>query len=257
MKVVILCGGLGTRLREETEFRPKPMVPVGGRPILWHIMKSYAKHGHKHFILCLGYKGEMIKDFFRNYQWNTSDVTLRLGRSPKIQYHTQHDEEDWTVTLLDTGEFTQTGGRLRRALPYIDEENFLFTYGDGLINSDINESIRFHQSHGGLATVTAVHPSGRFGEMQIDGESVLAFNEKPEIEAGFINGGFFVLSKKIGDYIKDDSSIFEQHALPKLSADGKLRAFQHTGFWQCMDTYREQQLLEKMWQSGAAPWKIW
>ncbi|MEI8341637.1 MAG: glucose-1-phosphate cytidylyltransferase [Verrucomicrobiota bacterium] len=257
MKVVILCGGLGTRLREETEFRPKPMVPVGGRPMLWHIMKTYASYGHKDFILCLGYKGEMIKEFFRNYQWNTSDVTLRLGRVPEIQYHTQHDEEDWTVTLLDTGETTQTGGRLRRALPYIEDEDFLFTYGDGLINSDINESIRFHQKHGKLATVTAVHPSGRFGEMQLKGETVEAFNEKPEVEAGFINGGFFVLNRKIGDYLKEDASILEQQALPQLSSEGQLCAFQHTGFWQCMDTFREQQILEKMWQSGAAPWKVW
>ena len=257
MKVVILCGGLGTRLREETEFRPKPMVPIGGRPILWHIMKTYAFYGHKHFVLCLGYRGEMIKEFFRNYQWNTSDVTLRLGTAPKIQYHTQHDEGDWTVTLLDTGENTQTGGRLRRALPYIEDDDFLLTYGDGLINSDINESIRFHHAHGKLATVTAVHPSGRFGEMQIEGEKVRAFNEKPELESGFINGGFFVLNRKIGDYLTNDASIFEQDALPQLSIEGKLQAFQHTGFWQCMDTFREQQILEKMWQSGGAPWKKW
>lgn len=257
MKVVILCGGLGTRLREETEFRPKPMVPVGGRPILWHIMKHYSRYGHKHFILCLGYKGEMIKDFFRNYQWNTSDVTLRLGRAPKIQYHTQHDEEDWTVTLLDTGANTQTGGRLRRALPYVEDEDFLFTYGDGLIDSDINESIRFHQSHGKIATVTAVHPYGRFGEMQLDGDSVEVFNEKPESELKYINGGFFVLNRKIGAYLKDDASVFEKDALTQLSAEGNLNAFQHNGFWQCMDTFREQQMLEKMWQEGNAPWKVW
>src|SRR6476660_1005865 len=165
MKVVILCGGLGTRLREETEFRPKPMVPIGGRPILWHIMKIYAHYGHKEFILCLGYKGEIIKDYFRNYHWNTSDVTLKLGRTPEITYHTQHAEEDWCVTLLDTGQETQTGGRLKRALPFIKEDAFLFTYGDGLTSSNINESIAFHKSHGGIATITAVKPSGRFGEL--------------------------------------------------------------------------------------------
>src|SRR6185436_9041598 len=174
MKVVIFCGGMGTRLREETEYRPKPMVPVGERPILWHIMKTYARFGHKEFILCLGYKGEVIKDYFRNYHWNTSDVTLRLGRTPKITYHTQHDEEDWSVTLLDTGQETQTGGRLRRALHFIENDTFLFTYGDGLTDSDINASIDFHHKHGAIGTVTAVQPSGRFGELALDGHTITA-----------------------------------------------------------------------------------
>src|SRR5882757_2297858 len=178
MKVVILCGGKGARLREETEYRPKPMVPIGDRPILWHIMKTYAHHGHKEFILCLGYKGEVIKDYFRNYHWNTSDVTLRLGKTPKITYHSNHDEEDWSVTLVDTGQETQTGGRLKRALPFIDSETFLLTYGDGLTNSDINESIRCHADHGAIATVTAVKPTGRFGELALDGQTIVAFKEK-------------------------------------------------------------------------------
>lgn len=257
MKVVILCGGLGTRLREETEFRPKPMVPIGGRPILWHIMKTYAHHGHKEFVLCLGYKGEAIKDFFRNYQWNTSDVTLRLGSSPKIQYHTKHSEDDWTVTLVDTGLETMTGGRLKQALPYIEENEFLMTYGDGLSNLSVNDSIAFHRKHGALATLTGVLPTGRFGEMGVDGDIVTSFSEKPEQQAAFINGGFFVLNKRIGDYIQDSSTVFESGVLPKLSSEGNLRIFKHAGFWQCMDTYREQVLLEQMWQLGKAPWKVW
>jgi glucose-1-phosphate cytidylyltransferase len=258
MKVVILCGGLGTRLREETEYRPKPMVPVGGRPILWHIMKHYAHHGHKDFVLCLGYKGEVIKDYFRNYLWNTSDVTLKLGRNPQIKYHSTHDEEDWTVTLLETGAETQTGGRLRRALAHVPDETFLFTYGDGLTDSDINASIEFHRSHGAVATMTAVKPSGRFGELAMDGQTITAFQEKPEQESGYINGGFMVLNRTIADYLDpDDSCVFERKPLERLAQSAQLKAHCHDGFWQCMDTYREQQLLEKLWQSGQAPWKRW
>jgi glucose-1-phosphate cytidylyltransferase len=257
MKVVILCGGLGTRLREETEYRPKPMVPIGGRPILWHIMKIYAHYGHKEFILCLGYKGEVIKDYFRNYHWNTSDVTLRLGRTPKIVYHTQHDEEDWTVTLLETGLETQTGGRLRRALQYVDSDTFLFTYGDGLTNSNINASLEFHQKHGALATVTAVKPTGRFGELALDGQTITAFREKPENEAAFVSGGFFVLNKAIGKYLDSDACVLEQKPMEQLVRERQLKAFCHSGFWQCMDTYREQELLNRMWAAGHAPWKVW
>jgi glucose-1-phosphate cytidylyltransferase len=257
MKVVILCGGLGTRLREETEYRPKPMVPIGGRPILWHIMKIYAHFGYKEFILCLGYKGEIVKDYFRNYQWNTSDVTLRLGRTPKIVYHTQHDEEDWAVTLLDTGLHTQTGGRLRRALRYVDGETFLFTYGDGLTNSNIAASVEFHHKHGAVATVTAVKPTGRFGELALDGQTITAFKEKPQNEAAFISGGFFVLSKAIGNYLDDDRCVLESGPMERLARERQLKAFCHSGFWQCMDTYREQELLNRMWNEGAAPWKVW
>ncbi len=258
MKVVILCGGLGTRLREETEYRPKPMVPVGGRPILWHIMKLYARHGHKEFILCLGYKGDVIKDYFRNYLWNTSDVTLKLGRNPQIKYHSNHDEEDWTVTLLETGLETQTGGRLRRALPFVNDDTFLFTYGDGLTDSDINASIAFHREHGAAATLTAVRPTGRFGELAMDGRTITAFQEKPEQEAAYVNGGFMVLDRRVAGYLdQDDGCIFERGPLERLTREGQLKAYCHDGFWQCMDTYREQQLLDKLWQSGKAPWKNW
>lgn len=257
MKVVILCGGLGTRLREETEFRPKPMVPVGGRPILWHIMKSYAHQGHREFILCLGYKGEIIKDYFRNYHWNTSDVTLTLGPKPKIKYHSQHDEEDWTVTMIDTGETTMTGGRLKRALPYVKDETFLLTYGDGVTDSDINASIRFHKKQKKILTMTAVQPPGRFGDLEINDGKVTAFKEKPERQTGFINGGFFVVDRRIGKYLGDDSCIFENEPMNTLAAEQQLVAYQHSGFWQCMDTYREQQLLNNLWTSGKAPWKVW
>lgn len=258
MKVVILCGGLGTRLREETEYRPKPMVPVGGRPVLWHIMKLYAAAGHNEFILCLGYKGEIIRDYFRNYLWNTSDVTLKLGRNPQITYHTRHDEEDWTVTLLETGQDTQTGGRLRRALPYVGNETFLFTYGDGLTNADINAGIQLHQKSGAVATVTAVKPSGRFGELAMDGQTITAFREKPEQESAYISGGFMILEPRIADYLEGgDNCVFEKAPMERLAQEGQLKAYTHDGFWQCMDTYREQQLLEKMWVNGKAPWKTW
>jgi glucose-1-phosphate cytidylyltransferase len=257
MKVVIFCGGLGTRLREETEYRPKPMVPVGERPILWHIMKTYAHYGHKDFILCLGYKGEVIKEFFRNYHWNTSDVTLRLGAEPQIKYHSEHDEADWCVTLVDTGQATMTGGRLKRALRFIDDENFLVTYGDGLIDSDINASIRFHEAKKKIATITAVRPAGRFGDLEITGDTVTAFKEKAEQQAGFINGGFFVMNRRVGDYLTDDKCVLEQEPLNRLASEGQIAAFQHTGYWQCMDTFREQQLLTNLWNSGQAPWKVW
>jgi len=257
-KVVILCGGLGTRLREETEFRPKPMVPVGGRPTLWHIMKCFAAQGHKDFILCLGYKGEVIRDYFRNYQWNTSDVTLRLGRVPKIEYLSQHDEEDWSVTLLETGEETMTGGRLAKALPHISDEDFFFTYGDGISDVNVAELFKRHKDLGATATVTAVRPHGRFGYKVIrpDGQ-VTSFDEKPQTQISPINGGFMVLSKHIGSYISGDKCVFESDVLPKLASEGKLGAYEHNGFWQCMDTHREQTLLDGAWRSGACPWKIW
>jgi glucose-1-phosphate cytidylyltransferase len=257
MKVVILCGGLGTRLREETEYRPKPMVPVGNRPILWHIMKTYAHHGHRDFILCLGYKGEVIKDYFRNYQWNTSDVTLCLGASPKVKYHTNHTEEDWKVTLVDTGAETMTGGRIRRVLPYLDSDTFLATYGDGVCDVDINKTIDFHRNHGGLATITGVRPAARFGDLVVDGTRVTAFKEKPAENQQLINGGYFVFNKGIGDYLGDDSTILEQAPLVRMAGEGQVHAYLHNGFWQCMDTYREQQMLDKMYVGGQAPWKVW
>jgi len=257
MKVVILCGGLGTRLREETEFRPKPMVPIGGRPILWHIMKYYAHFGHKDFILCLGYKGEIIKDYFRNYHWNTSDVTLTLGRNPKIRYHNTHDEEDWTVTLLDTGLETLTGGRLQRALAHVDSDTFLLTYGDGLCNSDLNASLEFHHQHGAIGTVTAVNPVGRFGELELDGETIRSFHEKPDRESACISGGFFVFNKAICNYLTGDECVLEKQPLARLAGEGQLKAWKHADFWQCMDTLREVELLNRMWASGQAPWKVW
>jgi glucose-1-phosphate cytidylyltransferase len=257
MKVVILCGGLGTRLREETEFRPKPMVPVGGRPILWHIMKTYAHYGHKDFILCLGYRGEMIKEYFRNYYWNTNDVTLRLGLKPEAVYHSRHNEEDWSVTLLDTGLKTQTGGRLKRALAHIEDDTFLFTYGDGVIDSDINQTIAYHRQHGCLATVTAVRPISRFGELVMNGDAVTSFREKPEKEDDFISGGYFVLNKSIGEYLEGDDTILETNSMERVAHGGQLKAWRHLGFWQCMDYYRELELLNRLWESGQAPWKVW
>lgn len=257
MKVVILCGGKGTRLREETEFRPKPMVSIGGRPILWHIMKTYAHFGHKDFILCLGYKGEYIKDYFRNYHWNTSDVTLQLGRTPRINYHSTHDEEDWRVTLVDSGLETQTGGRLQRALRFIEEDDFLMTYGDGLTDSNINASIDFHRQHGGVATLTAVHPQGRFGGLLVDGPTVTNFQEKPEREQNLINGGFLVMNRRIAEYLDGDACVLERGPMETLTRDGQLKAYVHNGFWQCMDTYREMEQLNQLWDAGKAAWKRW
>ena len=260
MKVVILCGGKGTRLREETEFRPKPMVPIGDRPILWHVMKTYAQYGFKEFVLCLGYRGEMIKEYFRNYQWMASDVTLKLGRKPSVHSHNHHDEEDWSVTLAETGLETMTGGRLKRIQRYLGaDETFLFTYGDGVGNIDVPAAIEFHRSHGKVLTLTAVHPPGRFGELGMgEAGAVREFNEKPQAEGGWINGGFFVASRKVFDFIPDDDKVsFEQEPLRAITAAGDLRAWQHRGFWQPMDTYQEYILLNRLWADGQAPWKIW
>jgi len=260
MKVVILCGGKGTRLREETEYRPKPMVPIGGRPILWHIMKIYAAHGHSDFILCLGYKGDMIRDYFRNYQLYSSDATLTLGRTPKAVFHQSYAEETWKVTLAETGENSLTAYRIRQIKKYIGrDKTFLLTYGDGVGRIDVEASIRQHLKSGAACTVTAVHPPGRFGELSIDaGQRVLAFNEKPQAEGGYINGGFMVCDRSIFDYIPDDPSMMlEQAPMKNLARDGKLSAYSHDGFWQPMDTYQEFSLLNRLWDSGSAPWKLW
>ena len=260
MKVVILCGGKGTRLREETEYRPKPMVPIGNRPILWHIMKTYAHHGHKDFILCLGYKGDMIKDYFRNYLWHTCDTTLMLGRKPAVKFHNNHDEEDWSVTLADTGENSMTAYRIRLIEKYLgDDETFLLTYGDGVGDIDIPRSIEAHQSSGKACTLTAAHPPGRFGELGLQGDStVLGFNEKPQAEGGYINGGYMVCSRHIFDYLPDDPRMMlEEEPMKKLTADGQLGAFKHDGFWQPMDTFQEFNMLNKLWDSERAPWKVW
>lgn len=257
MKVVILCGGLGTRLREETEYRPKPMVPIGGQPILWHIMKIYAHHGHTDFILCLGYKGDVIKEYFRNYLWARSDVTLRLGPDSAVRFLNPPAGEDWTVTLLDTGLDTQTGGRLQRALPHIEDDTFLFTYGDGVTDSDINASIRVHRSRGKVGTVTVVRPSGRFGELDLNGHSIVGFREKPAQESTYISGGFFVFDKRIGAYLTGDNCVLEHEPLQRLAGAGELTGYAHEGYWQCMDTYRERQQLDRLYVEGRAPWKVW
>jgi glucose-1-phosphate cytidylyltransferase len=260
MKVVILCGGRGTRLREETEFRPKPMLPIGNRPILWHIMKTYAHYGHRDFILCLGYKGDMIRDYFRNYLWNTCDATLRLGIEPEIRFHTRHDEEDWSVTLADTGENSMTAYRVRLIEKYLgDDDAFLLTYGDGVGNIDINGSIEFHRRSGQICAMTAVHPPGRFGELGLDETGrVQGFNEKPQAEGGFINGGYMVCSRRIFGYLPEDPGVMlEQDPMRRLTAEGELGAFRHEGFWQPMDTFQEFTLLNSLWEKGNAPWKVW
>ena len=261
MKVVILCGGKGTRLRDETEYRPKPMVPIGSRPILWHIMKIYAAHGFNEFVLCLGYKGEMIKDFFRNYLWMTSDVTLSLGRQPDAQFHNGHGEENWKVTLADTGEETMTAGRIKRIMPYLgNDSEFFLTYGDGVGNIDITGSLAFHKKHGKKLTVTAVRPPGRFGEMNVEKTGrVVEFNEKPQVTEGRINGGYFVASRSVFDDLGEDADtmMFEQRPMKSIARAGELMAFPHDGFWQPMDTFFEYTQLNRLWTEGKAPWKTW
>lgn len=255
MKVVILAGGLGTRLSEETIVKPKPMVEIGGMPILWHIMKMYSHYGFHDFIVCLGYKGYAIKEYFANYFLHTSDVTFHLAED-KMEVH-RNSAEPWRVTLVDTGDTTQTGGRIKRVLDHVGNDDFLLTYGDGVSDVDIRESVRFHQTHGGLATVTAVYPPKRFGQLDIVEGEVRDFKEKPDGEGGFINGGFFVLSSRVGDYIAGDSTIWEREPLESLSKQGQLFAFRHEGFWQPMDTLRDKVYLEELWARGDAPWKRW
>jgi glucose-1-phosphate cytidylyltransferase len=258
MQVVILCGGKGTRLREETEYRPKPMVPIGDRPILWHIMKIYARHGHKDFILCLGYKGDVIKDFFLRYQQLASDFTLNLRDPSHVTCHNPEDSEDWNVTLANTGEDTMTGGRVKRIERYIKGDTFMLTYGDGVGNVDIEALLKFHRSHGKLATVTGVRPPGRFGEMVMRDALVTEFNEKPQASGGRINGGFFIFSRGVFEHLSADAgSILEQEPLRKLCALGQLVCFPHDGFWQPMDTFREFESLNSLWRSNQAPWKVW
>jgi glucose-1-phosphate cytidylyltransferase len=258
MKVVILCGGKGTRLREETEFRPKPMVPVGNRPILWHIMKTYAHHGFKEFVLCLGYKGEVIKDYFLNYRRLASDLTLKLGRPGEVVYHGAPDEEDWTVTLADTGEDTMTGGRVKRIEKYIQEDAFLLTYGDGVGDVDISALVRFHRRHRKMATVTGVRPPGRFGELGLDGRLVTEFNEKPQASGGLINGGFFVLQREFFKHLGTEPGVvLERDPLRAVARRKQLACYEHKGFWQPMDTFREFELLNQLWTENKAPWKVW
>ena len=256
MKAVILAGGLGTRISEETHLKPKPMIEIGGKPILWHIMKLYSAHGVHEFVICCGYKGYLIKEYFANYFLHMSDVTFDMAQNT-MEVHQRH-AEPWRVTLIDTGEETMTGGRLKRVARYIREEKaFCFTYGDGVADVDISRTIDFHLSHGKHATVTAVKPPGRYGALTINGKMVQGFSEKPRGDGGLINGGFFVLSPRCIERIEGDQTSWELDPLVGLAADGHLMAFEHTGFWQPMDTLREKNLLEELWQSGKAPWKVW
>ena len=257
VKAVILAGGLGSRLSEETTTKPKPMIEIGGRPILWHIMKSYSCHGINDFVICLGYKGYLIKEYFANYFLYSADVTVDLAKN-SMEF-LQNDCEPWRVTMVDTGALTMTGGRLKRILPHVaDEEAFCFTYGDGVTDVDISSTIKFHKQHGRLATLTAVQPLGKFGALTIgEDTTVRSFLEKPKGDGNWVNGGYFVLSPKVGEYIKDDSTIWEAEPLETLSKQGQLGAFQHRGFWQSMDTLHDRGVLEKLWASGNAPWKGW
>ena len=255
MKAIILAGGLGSRISEETELRPKPMIEIGGKPILWHIMKIYASHGINDFIVCCGYKGYVIKEYFANYFLHMSDVTFDM-RDNHMEVH-QNNAEPWSVTLVDTGEQTMTGGRLKRVRDYLGDAPFCFTYGDGVGDINITDLVTFHQREGKLATVTATQPPGRFGSMSLDNQNVLSFEEKPNGDGAWINGGFFVLSPKVIDYIEDDKTIWEREPMECLARDNQMNAFFHKGFWQPMDTLRDKNLLEDLWVTGKAPWKRW
>jgi len=255
MKAVILAGGLGTRLAEETVLRPKPMIEIGGKPILWHIMKIYASHGVNDFIVCLGYKGYMIKEYFANYFLHSSDVTFDLAKNTTEIHH--NTSEPWRVTLIDTGEETMTGGRLKRAARHLDDGDFCMTYGDGVADIDVTTLIAEHRASGRLATVTAVQPPGRFGSLEMDGVQVRGFSEKPPGDGGWINGGFFVLSPRVLEHIAGDSTLWEREPMERLAADNQLGAYKHDGFWRPMDTLRDKTALEDLWASGKAPWKVW
>ena len=256
MKAVILAGGLGTRISEETHLKPKPMIEVGGKPILWHILKMYSSHGVNEFVICCGYKGYLIKEYFANYFLHMSDVTFDMTEN-RMQVHHQH-VEPWKVTLVDTGDSSMTGGRLKRVAAYVqDDDAFCFTYGDGVSDLDIRASLDFHFQHGKLATVTAVLPPGRYGALDLSGNRVSGFAEKPRGDGGLINGGFFVLSPRCLDLIEDDATVWENAPLTHLAEQGELMAFKHSGFWQPMDTLREKNMLEEMWSNGTAPWKTW
>jgi glucose-1-phosphate cytidylyltransferase len=258
MKVVILCGGKGTRIREETEFRPKPLIQIGDRPILWHIMKTYAHYGFKDFILCVGYKGNMIKDYFLNYETINNDFTVQLGDCNKIQFHNNHDEADWCVTIVDTGNEAQTGARIKKVEKYIDSDLFMVTYGDGVANIDIGRLVKFHKEHNKTGTITGVHPPSRFGELMIRNNQLVQFQEKPQVKEGLINGGYFVFHRKFLDYLQEDDGCYlEREPIEKLTSERNLMIYSHDDFWQCVDTYRELQLLINLWKSSNPPWKVW
>ena len=257
MKVVLLAGGMGTRISEETQVRPKPMIEIGGKPILWHIMKLYSCHGLHDFVICLGFKGYLIKEYFINYCVHQSDITVDVA-SNSVEMHDGR-AEPWRVTLIDTGLETMTGGRLKRVARYLDDDAFCLTYGDGVSDVNISELIRFHRSHGAAATVTAIQPPGRFGSLRLaeSDDAVEGFQEKPAGDGGWINGGFFVLSPRVLDLIEDDQTVWESGPLERLAASGQLRAYKHAGFWHAMDTLRDKNHLEHLWQTGSAPWKVW
>ena len=255
MKAVILAGGLGTRISEESHLRPKPMIEIGGRPILWHIMKIYSHYGVNDFVVCLGYKGYVIKEYFANYFLHMSDVTFDMSEN-HMEVHQRH-AEPWRVTLVDTGQDTLTGGRLKRVREYVGDESFCFTYGDGVSDVDVRKLIRFHRSQRTLATLTAIQPPGRYGAVSIEGVRVTRFAEKPTGDEAWINGGFFVLEPGALDYVEGDQTSWESDALARLARDGELKGYKHVGFWQAMDTLRDKNQLEELWQSGKAPWKVW
>ncbi len=256
MKAVILAGGVGSRLSEETLVRPKPMIEIGPRPMLWHIMKIYSSHGIDDFVICLGYRGYMIKEYFANYSLHASDVSFDLATN-EIKVHQNNSAESWRVTLIDTGDETQTGGRLKRALPYVEGEDFCFTYGDGVSDLDLTRLTGFHRDQGTLATVTAVQPPGRYGALEVHGDRISGFQEKPHGDEGWINGGFFVLSPDVGGYIDGDDTVWEREPMERLAKEGQLAAFKHAGFWYAMDTLRDKNHLEALWRSGEAPWRTW
>lgn len=255
MKVVILCGGKGTRMREETEYRPKPLVEIGGKPIIWHIMKIYSKYGMNDFILCIGYKGDMIKQYFMDMYWRNNDFTLYMNSSEKIEYHTR-EEEDWKVTILDTGLETMTGGRLKMAEQYIDEDEFMFTYGDGLSDVNFHELLKFHRNTGKIATLTGVHPISPFGVMEVENHIVKSFDEKPVLK-DMINGGYMVLNKKVFDYFPQEDCFFEQEPLKNLVMDHQLAVYEHNGFWTAVDTFKDVERVNNLWNSKQKSWKVW
>jgi glucose-1-phosphate cytidylyltransferase len=255
MKVGILAGGLGTRLAEETEVLPKPMVEIGGKPVLWHIMKHYAHHGYRDFVIALGYKGEVIKRYMVEYCSLVSNLTVKLGDG-QVELH-EGERDDWTVELIDTGYYTATGGRIKRLAPYLGDGTFMLTWGDGVSNLDLRHLLEFHRSHGKLATLTAVRPPARFGHMVLDADNVIEFSEKPQTGEGWINGAFFVLEPGVFDYIEGDDTQWEREPLENLAKDGQLMAYRFSDFWQCMDTLRDKKLLERLWETHEAPWKLW
>lgn len=258
MKIVILCGGLGARLREETEFRPKPMVPIGHRPILWHIMKTYEHYGYNDFVLALGYKGEMIKDYFYHYELMNSAVSIKLGHPRELRIHERHEEAGWQITMVDTGDKALKGARLKKLERYIDGDIFMVTYGDGLCDVNINDLLGFHKKHGKIATLTGINPASRFGELNIEDNRVKTLKEKPETGRGFVNGGFFVFNREILNYLTlDDSCDLEIGPLEKLAEEGQLMVYKHDGFWTCMDTIRDTDYLNNLWNNNSAKWKVW